>query len=145
MLFPKLIQKCLPRLGSDHVPIRLEVGLLSFNPKPFRYELMWSSAEGFKELVNQWWESESPVGCGAFVMAKKVAALRGHLRRWAKMSFGSIKLKKLDLLHEIDKFDVLKESKRLDPREVQQEQDLRDKIGELLKFEEICWKQRSRL
>lgn len=85
------------------------------------------------------------MGCGEFVMAKKMTALRVHLRRWAKLSFGSIKLKKLDLLHELDKVDVLKESRRLEPREVQHEQDLRDKIGELLKFEEIYWKQRSRL
>lgn len=53
----------------------------------------------------------SPVGCGAFVMAKKVSALWDNLRRWAKFSFGSIKLQKLDLLQEIEKVDVLKESR----------------------------------
>lgn len=35
--FPKLIQNSLPRLGSDHVPIRLEVGIYSSNPRPFRF------------------------------------------------------------------------------------------------------------
>lgn len=101
----------------------------SFNPRPFLYELMWSSAKGLNELVSQWWDSVSPVGCGAFVMAKKVSALWDNLRRWAKFSFGSIKLQKLDLLQEIEKVDVLKESRRLDPQEAWQEQVIREKIG----------------
>lgn len=93
--FPKIIQKCLPRVGSDHVSIRLEVGSHCSSLRPFRYELVWSIAEGFQELITQWWNSLSPAGCGAFVMAKKVAALREQLRRGAKFSFGSIKLKKI--------------------------------------------------
>lgn len=53
--FPKLIQNNLPRLGSDNVPIRLEVGVHRFTPRPFRFELAWTTAEGFQELVLQWW------------------------------------------------------------------------------------------
>lgn len=97
-IFPKMIHKSLPRLGSDHVPIRLEVGIHSSNPRPFRYELAWSAAEGFHALVEQWWTELSLVGCGALIMAKKVTGIRRQLRHWAKFSFGSIKLKKLALL-----------------------------------------------
>lgn len=143
--FPKIIQKCLPRVGSDHVPIRLEVGSHCFSPRPFRYKLVWSIVEGFQELITQWWNSSSPARCGAFVMAKKVAALREQLRRWTKFSFGYIKLKKIDLLQEIEKIDVLKESRSLYPTEVEQELVLREKLGEIHKQEEIYWKQKSRL
>lgn len=52
--FPKLILNSLPRLGLDHMPIRLEVGIHFSNPRPFRYELAWSIADGFQELVNEW-------------------------------------------------------------------------------------------
>lgn len=34
--FPKIIQNCQPRLGSNHVPIRLEVGNHYSKSKPFR-------------------------------------------------------------------------------------------------------------
>lgn len=48
--FPKLIKKSLPRLGSDDVPIQLEVGHIS-NLRLFRYQLVWNTAEGLHELV----------------------------------------------------------------------------------------------
>lgn len=35
----KLIQNSLPRLGSDHVPICMEVGNHGSTPRPFRFEL----------------------------------------------------------------------------------------------------------
>ncbi|XP_039137390.1 uncharacterized protein LOC120274917 [Dioscorea cayenensis subsp. rotundata] len=145
MIFLKIIQNCLPRVGSDHVPIRLEMGKIVTNPRPFRFELAWTTTEGFQELISQWWNSTTPVGCGAFIMAKKVSSLREQLRHWAKFSFGSIKLKKLELLQEIDKLDVMKESRCLTPQEVHQEHTLREKLGDTLKQEELYWKQRSRL
>lgn len=52
--FPKMIQNSLPRLGSDHVPIRLELGNHWSRPRPFRYEITWSTVEGFGDLVKNW-------------------------------------------------------------------------------------------
>lgn len=52
--FPRLMQNSLPRLGSDHIPIRLEVGGHLSLPQPFRFELVWFFAEGFRELIQQW-------------------------------------------------------------------------------------------
>lgn len=126
--FPKMTQKSLPQLGSDHVPIRLELGFHSFNPRPFRYELAWITVEGFGDLVNKWWEACSPQGCGAFVFSKKLMFLRAHLRHWAKFSFGSTKLKKLALLHELDKLDSAKEIRPLLLTEFKQEEDLRSEL-----------------
>lgn len=45
--FPKLIQNSLPRLGSDHAPIRLEVGLHRSSPRSFKFELAWLTTDGF--------------------------------------------------------------------------------------------------
>lgn len=46
--FPKLIQKSLLRLGSDHVLIRLEIMQHLSNPRPFMFELVWTIIDGFK-------------------------------------------------------------------------------------------------
>lgn len=143
--FPRVMQTSLPRLGSDHVPIRLEVGRHFSNPRPFRYELVWHSAEGFHELVHQWWTNTSHEGCGAFILSKKLAGVRAHLRRWAKFSFGSIKLKKLALLQEVENLDIVKESRILSAGEAREEQELLTKLKDIQKQEEIYWKQRSRL
>lgn len=97
------------------------------------------------ELVHQWWRDLMPVGCGAFVVAKKLAGLRKPLQLWAKESFGSIKLKKLCLLQEIESLDILKESRSLLPSELVLEQSLIQSLANISKQEEIYWRQRSRL
>lgn len=51
------------------------------------------------------------MGCEAFIMAKKVLALRVQLRKWTKFSFGSIKLKKLELMQDVENFDITKETR----------------------------------
>lgn len=66
-------------------------------------------------------------------MAKKLAALRDHFRRWAKFSFGSIKLKKLELLQEVEKLDIAKESRCLSWQELQIEQVLLEKLWKIRK------------
>ncbi|XP_039117657.1 uncharacterized protein LOC120253385 [Dioscorea cayenensis subsp. rotundata] len=87
----------------------------------------------------------TPEGCGAFVVAKKLAGLSERLRRWAKVCFGSIKLKKLNLLHEVEKLDVLKEARNLSLGELAQELHLLNSLEDIRKQEEINWRQRSRL
>ncbi|XP_039125244.1 uncharacterized protein LOC120261424 [Dioscorea cayenensis subsp. rotundata] len=144
-LFPKLIQNSLPRLGSDHVPIRLEFECHHFVPRPFRYELAWSTNEEFESHVRKWWEECVPTGCGAFILAKKLIFLRGQLRHWAKFSFGSIKLRKLALLLELDKLDSEAENRILSHSESKREEDLRIEMSMISKQEELYWKQRSRL
>ncbi|XP_039126606.1 uncharacterized protein LOC120262766 [Dioscorea cayenensis subsp. rotundata] len=143
--FPSVVQVSLPRLGSDHVPIRLEVGSHFSKPRPFRYELVWSTGEGFHKLVQHWWTAISPIGCGAFIFSKKLARVRAHLRHWAKFRFGSIKLKKLALLHEIEVLDIAKDSRMLTDIETREEEVLIGKLLDVQKQEEIYWKQRSRL
>lgn len=127
--FPKLIQNSLPRLGSDHTPIRLEVGMHCSKPRPFRYEVTWSTTEGFNELVHQWWSELTPMGCGAFRFAKKMVGLRVKLRHWAKYSFGSIKLRKLNLLQEMEALDIVKETRILTLEKSRQELLLLEKLG----------------
>lgn len=116
-LFPRVLQNCLPILGSDHVPIRLESGIHISKLRPFRFEKAWLSASNFLDLIKEWWDAPQLVGCGAFIMAKKIALLRDQLRNWAKVDFGSIKLKKLALLHEIGILEALKESRPLTDEE----------------------------
>lgn len=46
-LFPKTIQNCLSRFGSDHVPIRLELGVHFPTPRIFRFEKTLCLVEHF--------------------------------------------------------------------------------------------------
>ncbi|KAH7677354.1 DNase I-like protein [Dioscorea alata] len=58
--FSRLFQECLPRLGSDHVPIRLAAASQGSVPRQFRFELVWFIAEGFKDLIHKWWTETTP-------------------------------------------------------------------------------------
>lgn len=140
-----MLQKSLPRLGSDHVPIRLELGDHFSSPRTFRFEEVWVTTDGFQEMIQLWWEDMTPTGCGAFVISKKLAGLRERLREWAKESFGSIKLKKLNLLQELESLDIIKESRCLLSNEVASEQHLLKSRENIRKQEEIYYRQRSRL
>lgn len=61
------------------------------------------------------------MGCGGFILAKKLKFLSEKLRNWAKHSFESIKLKKQTLLLELDTLDQVKEVRSLS--EVKAKQD----------------------
>lgn len=70
-----------------------------------------------------------------------MASLRGRLRHWAKFTFGSIKLRKLALLHDLEVLDTGKETRHLSPAEFQQEEEIRKNLNEICKQEELYWKQ----
>ncbi|KAH7685642.1 DNase I-like protein [Dioscorea alata] len=143
--FPRLTQNSLPRLGSDHVLIRLGVGHHALPRRQFRFELVWFTADGFHDLVHRWWTEIIPEGCRAFILSKKLAHLRSQLRYWAKFCFGSVKLKKLALLHDLEALDVVSESRGLTDSEAVQQRDMFVRLEEIRKQEETYWKQRSRL
>lgn len=71
--------------------------------------------------------------------------LKVQLCFWAKFSFGSIKLKKLALLNELELLDSAKETRLLQDTECKREEDIISDLFLLRKQEELYWKQRSRL
>lgn len=77
--------------------------------------------------------------------AKKIARIRETLKNWAKFKFGSIKLKKLALLHELDRIDLARESRSLSVDEINNDVFLQTELGMILKQVEIYWKQRARV
>lgn len=100
---------------------------------------------GFHDLVCRWWSASSPSGYGAFIISKKLSLLRGNLREWKKFSFGSIKLRKLAMLHELEEVDMVKEARELSSAELKQELSISENLTVIRNQEEIYWKQRSQL
>lgn len=131
-----VIHTYLPRLGSWTCPYPLRIWLPHFQSHAFLLELDLCSVEGFSRLVEQAFSSS--VRC-FYSIKKKIAWLRNQLWHWAKVSFGSIKLRKLDILHELETLDVAKESCRLILEECRQEITLHQNLGNLLKQEYLYW------
>ena len=107
--YPDLMQKKLTRACSDHAPILLGGGFRHDGKRPSKFENMWLKEEGFVDKVRSWWASFSFEGSPSFVIAKKLRALKGEIKRWSFEEFGNVearnkaweeKLKLLDRLAE---------------------------------------------
>ena len=79
--FITIAQKRLVRLTFDHFPIMLECGSIPRGRRPFRFENMWLKAEGLLERVRNWWDSYHFFGNASFVLANKLKALKGDLKK----------------------------------------------------------------
>lgn len=138
-------QICLPRFGSNHMQIKLESGKHCFRPQHFIFELAWLAYEGFNELIRGWWEEIQPVGCGAFVIAKRFAWLKKKLRWWTCHTFGAIHNCKLKLLHSIKALDIIRETCSFNMDEQNRETKLKRNLSVTILQEEVYWRQRSRV
>jgi exonuclease III len=109
--FPDAVQRRLSRVLSDHFPIMLVCGETRRGGGYFKFENMWLQHEGFVEEVKGWWQSYQFVGDPSNVLARKLKALKGDLRRWNNEVFGHVEKKKKDLLEEIRELDRLEEER----------------------------------
>ena len=103
--FITIAQKRLVRLTFDHFPIMLECGSIPRGRWPFRFENMWLKAEGFLERVRNWWDSYHFFGNASFVLANKLKALKGDLKKWNEDEFGHVTMKKNMLMADLRELD----------------------------------------
>jgi len=55
--FSMMTQRRPPHLLSDHFPILSECKVLRRGRSPFHFENTWLKADGFTDLVKNWWDS----------------------------------------------------------------------------------------
>jgi hypothetical protein len=142
--FPDMVQRRLSRVLSDHFPIMLVCGETRRVGGYFKFENMWLQHEGFVDEVKGWWQSYQFVGDPSNVLARKLKALKGDLRRWNNEVFGHVEKKKKDLLEEIRELDRLEEERDLDEEEKRKKLWLPMELERILLCEEISWRQKSR-
>jgi hypothetical protein len=142
--FPDVVQRRLSRVLSDHFPIMLVCGETRRGGGYFKFENMWLQHERFVDKVKGWWQSYQFVGDPSNVLARKLKALKGELRRWNNEVFGHVEKNKKDLLEEIRELDSLEENRDLDDKEKKKKLLLTMELERLLLCEEISWHQKSR-
>ena len=83
------------RLTSDHFPIMLECGCFQRGRRLFCLKNICLKSDGFLERVNNWWDSYQFVGSHSFVLAQKLKALKGDLKKKRnEEEFGHVILQK---------------------------------------------------
>lgn len=78
--FPKCSQICLPRYSLNHSTVRLSDGVHLLKPCTFKFEMSWFTVKDISDLLKEWWNEPKLEGCGAFILAEKLAYLRQKLR-----------------------------------------------------------------
>ena len=129
---------------SDHLPIllRLDGEGEQAQPamKPFRYEVMWESHEGFNSVLEHKWQTRGS-STSVDEINNKLNQLSKELKRWNSGSFGNVRRQLKGLRAELE--EMRSSPGRQGPSHA--EIKTRDRIIELRHREEVMWRQRSRI
>ena len=82
--FPNTIATPLAKLSSDHVPIKIQIGLSIPMAKVFRFEEFWLNMQGFSETVSTFWQHHGVYKNAAQDITARLKSLRYGLKRWSK-------------------------------------------------------------
>uniref|UniRef100_A0A2N9GI04 Bulb-type lectin domain-containing protein n=1 Tax=Fagus sylvatica TaxID=28930 RepID=A0A2N9GI04_FAGSY len=88
--FPSIIQRCMPRLMSNHFPILLVCGQLQKCRCLFRFQKIWFKADEFVDRVRQSWLSYQFYGSPSYILANKLKAFKANLKKWNTESFDEV-------------------------------------------------------
>ena len=111
--FSGVVQYILPRPVSYHFPILLDGGGIRSNPTPFRFENIWLKAEGFEELLKNWWQYLNFCSSHSYILAAKLKALKGLLKSWKKEVFSEVGSRKSEALRKVTFWDDREKDKVL--------------------------------
>jgi hypothetical protein len=143
--YPGLMQKKLLRVCSDHAPIILLRGCVQNGKSSFKFENMWLKEEGFVDKVRSWWSSFSFLGSPSFILANKLRALKGEIKRWNREVFGNVGARNKAWAKELELLDRTEETRRLSEEEKERRRLLASELEASLLQEEISWRQKSRV
>lgn len=140
--YPLAVVRHLTAAASDHVPIILswrQDEPISSKKKKFKYEMMWETHDDFSSTLAEVWEG--PELTSLQDLQRKLGDVSGHLQRWERTTFVSIR-------RELRKLNAEQERLQSDPMRVgptYAELKIKERIMELNHREEIMWRQRSRI
>jgi hypothetical protein len=110
----------------------------------FKFELSWLIREDFHGIVAKIWQEENKGRTPLERWQNKIRRLRQYLRGWAKNQNGAYKKEKKELTDRLDQLDKKAETTVLQQHEVDLKHCLKERLGVLLRQEEIKWHQRSK-
>jgi hypothetical protein len=99
---------------------------------------------GFVDKVRDWWGSFSFEGSPSFVLAKKLQALKGEIKKWNTEVFGNVGIRNKAWAEELELLDSYEEGRGLS-EEKERRSELVTGLEASLLQEEICWRQKSRI
>jgi hypothetical protein len=101
--------------------------------------------DGFVDKVKAWWSSFSFRGSPSFILAKKLRALKGEIKRWNREVFGIVGARIKAWAEELELLDRSEEVCRFSEEEKERRSLLASDLEASLLQEKISWRQKSRV
>jgi hypothetical protein len=130
---------------SNHTPMLLTRGGIHNGKHFFKFENMWLKEEGYVDKVRDWWGSFFFEGSPSFVLARKLQALKGEIKKWNREVFGDTGARNKAWAEELELLDSYEEGRGLLEEEKERRRRLATYLEASLLQEEICWRQKSRV
>ena len=143
--FSHLSQRALPRFVSDHCPIILECGNFKRGKSYFKFENMWLHHQDFVGNMRTWWGGYDFQGSPSDILASKLKALKEDIKKWNKECFGDVRIKKLDLMHELQRIEEKENQGLLTEEEKSYRLSTQAELEKTLLLDEVLWRQKSRV
>ncbi|KAK1278830.1 hypothetical protein QJS04_geneDACA022823 [Acorus gramineus] len=111
---------------------------------PFRFESWWCEVEGFEEVVRSAWNVNVGALRGARRVAFKLKMLKRTLKEWSKRERIKRSEKKAGLQGRIQAIDHVEETTVILEAEREIRRAAKGELADILKLEEIEWRQKSK-
>ncbi|KAK1300868.1 hypothetical protein QJS10_CPB13g01356 [Acorus calamus] len=141
---PNCYMQGLPRAVSDHIPLLLSSEVVRPAPGPFRFASWWCEVEGIEDLIRNSLNASASGLRGARQVAFKLCRLKRILRQWSRTVLAARSAKKQELLTVIQDLDRAEEVAMLDKTARNTRGAAKGELAEILKTEEIEWRQKSK-
>jgi hypothetical protein len=144
--FPRSTVQALSREFSDHTPLLLDTGSGTHGCKQplFKFELGWLLRDGFHGLVADVWHKAARGRTPLQRWQYKIQKVRQFLRGWARNESGKYKKEKVDLIRRTAELDIKAETQTLSRSELDLKHQLKERLAQLLREEELKWYQRAK-
>lgn len=140
ILFPDAQLFHLPAFQSNHKPLLMRLRRKTgFHPRPFRFEGMWTLEQSSMDVVRLAWHADVP-GSPLFQLVCSVRNTEVELKKWNKKVFGRVQ----DNIHELRHSIEVLQSSPLHPTLILREHELQSKLEDLLRKEELLWKEKAK-
>ncbi|XP_077234220.1 uncharacterized protein LOC143876406 [Tasmannia lanceolata] len=141
----EVYQQALPHSVSDHCPLLLSPKMESWGAPPFRFELAWLENPLLEAQLVRWWADCAFSGPSDVVIGKKLRFIKGKLKAWAKEQKEIALGRKRVLEDRLLEIHSLADRGSATAEDFEQQGRLIQEHKELLRLEEISWRQKSRV
>ena len=105
---------------------------------------MWFKAEGFHNLIADWWANLEFQGTKSYVLMEKMKALKVMLRSWNKETFGIVEERKKQALQKANHWSNIECLRPLSQEETVEKVGAVEEYKKWAVLEETYWRQKSR-